>query len=502
MSTPPSDGSLNWRRGELPRGDDGRRLWDHSPPKSSDDSGSPSRAVALFPARQALHSAFPIVESADSSSEAGDAKADDESSERSALDWSQDSLQASSGPHTPSAQRVATASRGQFDWKPTMNQFSEKLRREQNNIKFFDEETPEAAGILKLVDEDDDDLLKGQGEPSDCLSHPRGFLDADATKRRTAGPATEHQPSKAPVSAMNVAPKRDTFPSPIAPSLPVPPPQPAKIPTSITETIAQSHSNRSSQSAHVPRSITDLMARPKSPPRTSVPASITEQFVKPAQHIPLPPQAFNMTIAELVALARQALPPPISTSPPTQSPPLPVHPPVPASITQLLPNQPPIPTSITDLIARGSGSPSGSSVSSGMSNESGSPWLSFHSSPGPRSPSAASSASTSPPPHSFAGYPTVTTNTLQNRLSSPTMYNSRPAVPVYQKGPGPQQTYNWGPVSPPSNPTRGLPHVNSGPVSPYGPHADTIPRSTNGTGRNQSGAYAQWPGSQYAVHRN
>lgn len=74
MSTPPLDGSLNWRRGELPRGDDGRRLWDHSPPKSSEDSGSPSRAVALFPARPALHSAFPIVESADSSSEAGDAK--------------------------------------------------------------------------------------------------------------------------------------------------------------------------------------------------------------------------------------------------------------------------------------------------------------------------------------------------------------------------------------------------------------------------------------------
>lgn len=74
MSTPPLDGSLNWRRGELPRGDGGRRLWDHSPSKSSEDSGSPSRAVALFPARPSLHAAFPIVESADSSGEVDDAK--------------------------------------------------------------------------------------------------------------------------------------------------------------------------------------------------------------------------------------------------------------------------------------------------------------------------------------------------------------------------------------------------------------------------------------------
>ena len=157
MSTPPLDGSSNWRRGELPRGDGGRRLWDHSPSKSSEEGGSPSRAVALFPARPALHSAFPIVESADSPGEADDAKvwsclvlhlclkaddclqADDESSERSTLDWSQDSLPPSSGPHTPSAQRLTATSRGLFDWKPTMKQFSEKLRREQNHIKFFDE---------------------------------------------------------------------------------------------------------------------------------------------------------------------------------------------------------------------------------------------------------------------------------------------------------------------------------------------------------------------------
>lgn len=397
-----------------------------------------------------------------------------------------------------------------------MNQFSEKLGREQNNIKFFDEasrlprslncmltiiqETPEAAGILKLVDDDDDELLKGETEhPAPHHSPPRGFLDTDATRRRMVEPTAEHRPNKTSASAVNVAPSRDTFPVPKGPSQPVPPP---RVPTSITEFIAQTHSSRTAQTSHVPRSITDVMARPKSPPRTSVPASITEQLVKPVQHIPLPPQAFNMTIAELVALARQALPPSNTTSLTAPSP-LSASPPVPASVTQLLPNQPPIPTSITDLIARSPGSPSSSSASSGMSHETGSPWLSFNSSPGPRSHSAASSASTSPPPpHSFASYPTVTTNTLQNRLSSPTMYNSRPAAPAFQKGPSAPQSYNWGPVSPPLNPARGLPNVNPSPVPPYGLQGDAVPRATNGTGRNHSGAYAQWPGSQYAVHRN
>ncbi|VDB92306.1 unnamed protein product [Peniophora sp. CBMAI 1063] len=489
MSTPPLDGHSNWRRGELPRGDSGRHIWDHSPSKSSDGSSSPSRAVALFPARPALHSAFPIVESADSSSEVGDGKADDEGSERSTLDWSQDSVQPSSGPHTPSAQRLAATSRGQFDWKPTMNQFSEKLRRDQNNIKFFDEETPEAAGILKLVEDDDDELMKSQRDDTRRRSPQRGPHNSDATKRRPADPAGERVPS-VPLS-------RDAFPAHLGSNQQAAPPQPVRIPTSITESIAHTNLSRATQPPHVPRSITDVMARPKSSARASVPASITDQFVSPVQRMSLPPQAFSMTIAELVALARQALPPASDpSSPPVQSPPLPVQPVVPTSITQLLPNQPPVPTSITDLFARSPGSPAGNSAASGLSSDA---WSPFNSSPGTRSPSSlASSLSSSSPPPSFAGYPTVTTNTIQNRLSSPNMYNSRPSATTSSKGPIAQQAYNWGPVSPPSRPT----YVNAGPIPPIGLLPDAIPRSMNGAGRHHAGAYAQWPGSQYSVPRN